>query len=359
MPSWSIAILATVLLVLWLSTGTVAHAPAPAAQAPADVADVLTRVTAALSQAEGVAREIRIHGALEPRRRVSLRAETTGVVARLPRDKGERVQAGALLVALAEEDRPARLAAAEREVARQEAEVKAARTMRERGLQSETQRLAAESALAAARAERAVLQAELARTRITAPFAGVVTARPVELGSLVERGDEIAELAEESTLLAVAQAPQQFIEGLARGQSVVVKLLDGRRVEGVVHYVAAVAEPSTRSFRVEAEVPNPDGRLPSGLSADLLISVGEVQAHGINPALLTLDDSGRLGVKALDDDDRVAFLPVELLQSREDRVWVTGLPDSVRLITEGQGLVAQGERVAVKAGDAGLRDGPR
>jgi len=219
--------------------------------------------------------------------------------------------------------------------------------MHARGLQADTQRLAAESALAAAKAERAMLAAELARTRITAPFDGVLIARPVELGSLVERGDVIAELADDATLLAVAQAPQQFVAEIRPGQIVQVRLLDGLLVEGRVRYVGRVAEEATRSFRIEVEVPNPDGRLPSGLSADLLITAGEVEAHVLTPAQLTLDDAGRLGVKSVDGTDRVVFHPVQVVRTRADSVWVSGLPAELRLITEGQGLVAPGEVVAV------------
>jgi multidrug efflux system membrane fusion protein len=219
--------------------------------------------------------------------------------------------------------------------------------MHERGLQAETQRLAAEAALAAARAQRAILSAELARVRIAAPFAGVITARPVEIGSLVERGDVIAELADDATLLAVAQAPQQQVADIRLGQAVEVRLLDGQAVAGRVRYVGRVADEGTRSFRIEAEVRNPDGRLPGGLSADLVISAGEVEAHALSPSQLTLDDAGRLGVKSVDGSERVVFHPVDMVQSRADTVWVSGLPPELRLITEGQGLVAPGEVVAV------------
>jgi len=348
MPAWSLALLSALALAIWLATGTVAHAPPPPAE-PANAALEVarTRVRATLSRVTRVAREIRIHGALEPRRRVTLRAETTGVIEQLLKERGARVKADEPIALLAEEDRQARLAAAERDVEHQQAELAAARQMHARGLQAETQRLAAEAALAEARAERAMLAAELARIRITAPFAGVLTARPVERGSLVVRGDVIAELVDDSTLLAVAQAPQQLVANITIGQTVQVHLLDGRTVTGRVRYVGRVADEVTRSFRIEAEVPNPDGHLPGGLSADLVVTAGEVEAHALGPSQLTLDDAGRLGIKAVDGADRVVFHPVQMVQARADRIWVSGLPMELRLITEGQSLVAPGEAVAV------------
>jgi len=102
-------------------------------------------------------------------------------------------------------------------------------------------------------------------------------------------------------------------------------------------------------------VPNPDGALRAGLSAEVRIPVGEVSAHFVSPALLALDDDGRLGVKTVAGDDRAAFHAVDLVRAETDGVWVTGLPQRVRLITVGQGFARAGERVRpVTAADSDL-----
>ncbi len=106
-----------------------------------------------------------------------------------------------------------------------------------------------------------------------------------------------------------------------------------------------LADSGTRSYRIEVEIPNSDYRLISGMSAVLAIPTGEAAGHYLSPSLLTLHDDGRLGVMAVDAEDRAQFLPVEIIRSEVDGIWVSGLPDQVRLVTFGQGFIASGERV--------------
>lgn len=303
------------------------------------------RVRVADLRAERVVREVPLQGHLEPYRRVELRAQTGGLVTALPVEKGARVSAGDVLVELAVEDREAQIARAEAEVASRRLDLSASEKLGSKGMQARTQIKAAAAALAAAEAELERLRIDLAHTRIRAPFDGLIETRTVELGSLLDRGDPVLELVDASVLKAVGDVPQQSAGALALGQPVAVHLLDGRSAEGRIVYLSRVADSKTRSFRVEAEIPNPDGSLYSGVSAELRIAVGEERAHFLSPAVLTLDDSGKVGVKTVTDDDRVAFHPIALVRSEAGGVWVTGLPERARVITRGQGFVATGESV--------------
>jgi multidrug efflux system membrane fusion protein len=114
-------------------------------------------------------------------------------------------------------------------------------------------------------------------------------------------------------------------------------------VQGKVRYIAPVANPATRTFNVELEIANRDGKLPVGVTAEISLPVGTVLAHRISPALLTLDDDGVVGVKILDDSGQVAFVPADVARSSADGVWITGLPDPARIITVGQGYVRPGQ----------------
>lgn len=293
-----------------------------------------------------ITREIVAQGQLESRRTLQLRAQTGGRVVALPVAKGSRVAEGELLVQLAEEDRRAQIARAQAEVTSQRLQVQGHRKLKQQGLQAETQLKAAEAALAAVTAELERLQLDLSHTRITAPFAGVLETRQVEVGSFVDRGDQVAELVENSELLAVAQIPQQSVARLELGQRVRVRLLDGRETQGKITYIASVAEPQTRSFRVEATVSNADSAFPAGVSAELHIAVAEEPAHFLSPAALTLDDQGRVGIKAVASGNTVTFHPVTLVRTQTDGVWVAGLPESVRVIVQGQSFVIPGQVVA-------------
>ena len=61
-----------------------------------------------------------------------------------------------------------------------------------------------------------------------------------------------------------------------------------------------------------------------------------------------LDEQGRIGLHVIDEDDRIAFLPVEIIRARADGVWVTGLPERARIVTISQGMLSPGQRVEVR-----------
>ncbi|MDX1656831.1 MAG: efflux transporter periplasmic adaptor subunit, partial [Candidatus Competibacteraceae bacterium] len=107
-----------------------------------------------------------------------------------------------------------------------------------------------------------------------------------------------------------------------------------------------------RTFRVELEIPNLDGKYAAGISAEIRIPLETVPAHLLSPALLSLDEQGILGVKTVDQQARVIFHPVGIVRTAPDGVWVAGLPQQVRIITVGQGFVQPGERVMAIAESA-------
>jgi len=121
-------------------------------------------------------------------------------------------------------------------------------------------------------------------------------------------------------------------------------LVTGETVEGKIRFVASRADDTTRTFRVEVELPNADGRLRVGVSADIHIPVKQLMAEKISPGILVLDDNGVVGVRAV-EHGIVRFHPVEIVSDGPDGMWVAGLPDHLAVITVGQSFVTDGERV--------------
>ena len=293
-----------------------------------------------------VAVEVVVQGQIEPRRRLDLRAETSGQVVEIPVRKGARVERGQVLLRLAADDRPVRVAQARAELVRQRLDLEAARRLFDRNLQSESKLRLAEASAAAARAALKAAELELERTGIHAPFDGVLETIHVELGSFLDRADRMMELIDDTGLKAVGYLPQQSASTVSRGQPVSVRLLDGRTVDGRIEFISKVADASTRSFRVEAEVIPDASVLNAGVSAELRITVGTTRAHFASPSILALDGQGRVGVKAVDENRTVVFHPITLVRTQADGVWVSGLPDDARVIVRGQGFVTGGQIVA-------------
>ena len=296
-------------------------------------------------RAEPVMREIVIQGQVEANRSVTLRAQTAGRIEELLVERGHPVSAGQAVVRIAMDDRRARFKEAEARVHQHERNYAALQRLGTTGYQAESQINEAMADLEAARAEQELIELDIERTVVHAPFAGVLNERPVEIGDVVAINDPIATVVDTDPLVVSAQVSQQHIGQIALGDSGKVRLVTGQKTAGTIRYIAAVADADTRTFRVELEIPNPNSELAVGVSGELRIPLETVSTHFLSPAQLSLDSDGVLGVKTVNEDNTVEFYPVSIVRAGSNGVWVSGLPEEARLITVGQGFVEAGERV--------------
>lgn len=356
-------VLATVIALgatAWIVSGQVADRPAAAdAGAPATepaAARQPTRVRVVTSTASEYTAVVRASGRTESARSVEIRAETEGRVAKVGAAKGSLVEAGDLILQLDEADRPAQLERMKARVEHRRVEFQAADQLAAKGFQAETRRAEALADLHAARADLARIQVDLERTRITAPFSAVLDRRPMEVGDYLSVGDAVATLVELDPLKVVAQIPEREAPALSEGMPATARLSAGQEIPAIVSYTAAVADPATRTFQVEATFPNPGGRIGEGMTAELRVPLPPRPAHHVSPAAFLLDAEGRIGVKIVDATDTARFQQVTVLGSDGDGAWITGLPKTARIITVGQQLVEDGEAVTpveVGSGTAG------
>jgi multidrug efflux system membrane fusion protein len=350
---WLIAVAISVLLVLWLLSGSLFKAQKVASADQPATEQGLAKVEIQWLEAQPMQRQHVVQGQVEAWRRVELRAQISASVQRLDRDKGQPVEQGQLLLSLSPDDRTAQVARSEAEVRQRETDVSSAKRLRERNLFSANELLRLDSELAKARAELATARLQLRNTRIEAPFAGVYDARQVELGDFVQPGQSLLTLVDIRQLKVSAQIAQQDVINLTLGQPVRVQLLDGRELNGELHFIAAAADPDSRSFRIEVRIDNPERLRLAGASATLHIQTGEAMAHRLSPALLSLDAAGRHGVKWVNQQQKVEFTAVTLISVDNQGAWVSGLPQRVALITLGQGFVEPGQQVLSQLANEG------
>jgi len=286
-----------------------------------------------------------VRGRTEAVRTVEVRAETEGRVAEVAVERGDLVEAGQVIIRLTLEDRPARLkeARALREQRRLEHEV--ARRLSKKGFRSDTALAAASASLEAAQAAVDRAKVELENTEIRAPFDGIVDDRMSYIGDFLKIGDRVARVVDLDPILVVGQVNERKVGGLEVGRSGSARLITGQQVKGRLRFIGAMADATTRTFRAELEVANPDRKIPDGITAEIEIPLDETMAHLVSPAILTLADNGVIGVKTLEAGDRVGFHPVTILESGLDGVWIGGLPEQVTFITVGQEFVTVGQKV--------------
>jgi multidrug efflux system membrane fusion protein len=303
--------------------------------------------------AEEVMRTIVVNGKTAPARITHLEAETDGRIEYVGAERGASLNTGDLIVRLDERDRSARLAQAEATVRQREVEYEARERLKSESYVSEAQLQEAIALLETARAELKRAQLDLGYMAVRAPFAGALQARHVEIGDFVKRGDPIATYVDNRTIIVSANVSEFDTKYVHVDETAEARLATGETVRGRIRYVAPVADESTRTFTVELEVINTNGKLRAGGTAELRIPAQTVLAHRVSPSLLTLDDAGNVGVKIINDRGEVEFVAADIALSSNDGVWLAGLPETATIITVGQGYVTSGAVVdAVPEGDA-------
>ena len=184
--------------------------------------------------------------------------------------------------------------------------------------------------------------------KIVAPFSGYLETLRVEEGDFLNTGAVCAALIDPDPMLLVADIAEKDIAQVQLGSEATAKLISGRLITGEVTFIASSADKNTRTFRVEISVDNKDRTIRDGVSAEIYIKGKEEPAHKISPAILSLNDQGKLGVRTVTADNRVEFKEINILEDTNSGMWVSGLGEEARIITLGQEYVFQGQTVNVK-----------
>ena len=189
---------------------------------------------------------------------------------------------------------------------------------------------------------------ELNRTEVKAPFSGYLE-MIVKPGNFLERGQVCATIIQLNPITFVAEVPESDINKVEEGQEVVLNLITGESIIGNLSFVSKSASNLTRTFKVEAEIKNEKGVIRDGITSEMIIRTSKIYAHKISPSVLMLNDKGILGIKVIENGDRVKFLPIDILEDSEDGIWITGVPNNIQLIIQGQGFVENNQKVLVSS----------
>lgn len=360
--SYVVAAVITAVLAAWIATGEIVvggqsdtNGSRGAAENGAGKAEEAFRVAVKTFTAQERNANLVVRGRTEAEQRVQVKAETAGRVVAISAAKGQRVAKGDIVCKLDAGVREARVLQARAQLAQAELEAQAAGKLSEKGFAAETRVRATKAALDGARAVLAEAELDLVRTEMTAPFSGIIEQHTAEVGDYLNVANPCVTMASRDPLLAVGQVSELDVAALKKGMTGTVALVTGETAEGTLRFIASASDSATRTFRIELEVPNPDGSLRDGVTASIDIPLRATRAHKLSPAYLALDDAGNIGVKTVDENNLAQFAPVTILGDEKGHVWVDGLPEMVTIIVVGQDYVLDGapvEPVAVPAGDA-------
>lgn len=313
--------------------------------------------------------EVRLPGSTSALQETIIYARTSGYIATLNADIGDRVKAGQLLATIAspEVDQQLNEARARREEGHTNLVLALSRLNRFKSIstsgavsaqQIDDAQALYNSQLAAQRVSDNVvsrLETEQSYQKVAAPFDGVISKRNIDLGSLITAGSgtnisSLFELQQTTTMRVFIDVPQSWAPSIAPGMTASVELREfpNEQFQARVVRTSSALDPSTRTLRTELHVPNTDGRLMPGMYAQVELSVDNSRGALVVPASTVVIDSAGVNVVTVDEHGRIGRRSVKLGRDygREVEV-VSGLTPEARLVVNPRDDLANGENVIV------------
>lgn len=345
----AIALGSFVVISLWMATGLFKDDDMAAIEAPVkSEADTLFSVQVERFHSKEITPELLIQGETAPSRHVLISSEVSGKVVSIRKREGDFVNRGEVILEIDPKGKVQQLNQAKALVKQKTLEHKANKSLLGKGLQNQTRLAASEAELAAAKAQAELIAIELGATKIKAPFAGILENRHVEIGSFLGKGDPVIQVMDFNPYIIKGFVAEKDLNQIKVGSQAFGSSIDNPEEQaqsGTIRYISSTANKSSRTFAVELEIPNPSERRADGVTANISIPLSPTQGIFISPALLSLNESGLLGTKLVNQDQHVEFAPVELVKAEAQGIWVAGLPNPVDLIVVGQSFVSSGEKV--------------
>ncbi len=327
--------------------GEAPDAPGESVQQPAPVRTVAVITPPRVMHA----RAIRISGQTQADKRAVLATRAAGIIAKLPVQKGDTVRAGDEVLTLDAEEKFAAVDMAKAVLSQRQAEWEAAERLQKAGNLPKLQLDNAYSALASAKSALHAAEAVLDRIQVRAPFNGLIDKVDVELGSSVGERTEVATLIALDPIVAKGEVGERDLRYIKVGDKADVRLVNGETVQGTVRYISRDASSMTRTFPVEIAVPNPDHKIPAGMTAEITLLADKTDSVVLPRSVVTLSVQGDLGIRAVDGNDTVVFFPIDLVDDTPKGLVLAGIPADARVIVAGQDLVSEGDKVKVVVAD--------
>jgi RND family efflux transporter MFP subunit len=395
----AVAAVAALALAIWFWNSRTSSDAAEEDPHPGKVAGLTVAV--ARVQRGDLGDTLTLAGAFKPFQDVQVHAKVAGYIRRINVDVGDRVKEGQVLAVLEIPELTAQLAGAEASVrAAQEqirreqgdlqraqsnhsalhsayARLKQAADSREglvaqqelddshaKDLESEGQVASTEAALSAAKEQLEVAEATQKQVsalsdymHITAPFAGVVTSRTADTGSLVAAGTTestqaipVVHLAQTSVLRLVLPVPESIAAGIRVGQtmSVHVQALN-KDFPGKVARFADSLNEQTRTMETEIDLDNRDNKVIPGMYAEVVVPLDQQHAALNIPLEAVMHDSDGPTVWVVNAQNKVELRRITVGYQGSTRVVVpSGLQEGERVIVGAQSGLTAGQTVGTK-----------
>jgi membrane fusion protein (multidrug efflux system) len=305
-------------------------------------------VVAAEARLEPVSESLSLVGSIVANEQVEIKSETEGTVQDINFNEGQPVNKGDLLIRLDETKFSTALAEAESTFQLAKANFERAGHLAQDRTISRQEYDQAASAVNVSEAAMKRRERELKDARIYAPFSGIVGARYVSPGQVIDKNTRLTVLVDLNPVKVEMNVPERFLNQVRTGQQIEISVaaFQSKKFSGKVYFVSPELESTTRTAMVKAEIPNPDAELKPGMFANLDLTVKVRDQAVVIPEAAIMLQQTNASVFVVGPDNSVQFRPVRLGFRMPGRVEVLdGVRGGENVIVEGVQKVGPGAKV--------------
>jgi membrane fusion protein (multidrug efflux system) len=223
-----------------------------------------------------ISKRITTVGKLKANESVTLRTEMQGRIKEIAFKEGTMVKKGDVLIRFEDEETQAQVVKAEADIEFRQARYNRMQALQAKGLTKGPEFDQERGGLNMAKAELEVAKAKLSKTVISAPFDGKIGLIDVSAGAFVDSQKELVTLVDFDPMKIDFKIPEKFIHDIGAGQTAEVRLdsFPDQIFQATVEAVDSRVDPQTHSIAVRATIPNPDGKLQTGLFGSVSVIIG-------------------------------------------------------------------------------------
>ncbi|MEE1955321.1 efflux RND transporter periplasmic adaptor subunit [Aeromonas sp. 75A] len=242
-------------------------------------------VTAMVTKAQDWVPTIEAIGFIEPNQGVTLSTELAGTIDAITFESGKPVKADQLLLSLDSTVERANLRASQAKLPASKAKFDRFQNLYKTSSISKEQLDEAEAAYRSLEADIESLKATIARREVRAPFSGVVGLRNVFLGQYLQPGTDIVRLEDTSVMRLRFTVPQTDISKIKLGQTIKINVdaYPQTQFDGHITAIEPAVNFQSGLIQVQADIPNNDGQLRSGMFARASIILPTVKDQIVIP----------------------------------------------------------------------------
>ena len=285
-------------------------------------------------------------GTLLANEEVELRPEISGLVTGVFFNEGQQVEKASVMLKINDRELQAQLKRKSLEEKLSTAEEQRKRRLFEiKGISQEDYDKSL-NALRIIQAEREVLESQLAKTEIRAPFDGVVGLRYVSEGSYVSPSMLVATMQDTDPMKVEFSVPEKYARQLKDGAEARVRAGDSPdERKGIIYAIESKIDPGTRTIKARARIPNPDGALIPGAFARVGIMLEEIPDAILIPAGAIIPELAGQKVYVCIDGQAKSVPVLTGLRTEKDIQITSGLSINDTLIVTGLLQLTEGKRV--------------